>query len=1068
MKVNCERCCELLWDHLYELLEAEQAQMVRAHLADCAVCRAALRVAERQRDQIAQVARLDIEVPLFGPPESEPAVLPFHKRASRIVRGAVAAAAMLLLTVGLPFSLYEWGARTRSANFGTEFAAFDTARKERETLSSRAQADLESAFKAAPAHQLRVQVVGPARILPGAANPHHVRVTDLEGKPVDADIVTRIIAADNREVYRATGRTTQGTLLVTLPDGLADLGPSPRLEVAATATDARGQLREALQVGEPELLTHLTLAKVLYQPGDVLFFRSVTVDRFSLTPVPAGMQLRYALKNAQGEAVREMTTSLGEGGIGGGALQLPRERLAEGEYTLTVADAEGRFAPQSRRIQVAADRPVNLKKVLEFDQPSYKPGDTVRATVRAQRIKDGEAVAGKLVTTTLKVDGKPFEKAVRGKTDAQGVARIEMPLPPRAARSFVLSVVISDQPAERIEREIPLVAPALAVEFFPEGGNLVAELENRVYLRARIGDEPAEVRGTLFDNEGYEICAVQTTRQTRGLGRFSFMPGRGKAYTLRLEGTATTRALPAVRDAGVRLIMPEGVVRAKEDLALVVQTSAETRDLVVAAFCRGRLVAYRPLPAASGQYEVRLTPPADLGGVFRITVFEEQHGLRPVAERLAYRQPGKRLQFAVEADTKTTTAGDHVRMTLRTQKEAGTLVPAWVLASVVDRESAGLDLAGGPPTLAAHFQLLGDLHRPEDLEDADFLLGEHPDSAALLDLYLGTQGWRRLTDGAVAQGEGAAKSASVGLIKLDNTAQAWHARRASLSPNLNRIQQEAATHDQNLRALEQKSHAAVLEAAADLESYQANARSHLRTGLILGLVLLAVLGLLMVRSRVMARGSELLATARPYLAGTVAGGVGGVLLVWSLLLPKLSDPVQAASLVQGHQPRPALDPALPGHVLAAAAVPARSLALLGGNDPVHAPHPLALAQLETLVERRVHATNTSGRPLVSNASGMSTAHIASVPPTAVSVKPPPGPVPVVVREYAYLPDPAAKLEKAIPDTVLWSPVLLTKDGVGRIEFVLPRRGATYQLLLQGHDASGRLGSHRTELKATAP
>lgn len=1073
MKVSCERCCELLWDHLYELLEAEQGPMVRAHLADCAACRAALRVAERQRDRIAQVARLDIEVPPFVAPESEPATLPFHRRASRTVRGVVAAAAMLLITVGVPYALYGWGTWTRKADLGSEFTVFDVARNDREMLSQRAQADLETVFKTAPGNQLRVQVVGPARILLGTANPHHVRVTNLDGKPVDADILTRIVTADNREVYRATGRTTQGTLLVTLPDGLADLGLSPRLHVAATATDARGLLNETLHVGQPELLTHLALSKMLYQPGDVLFFRSVTVDRFTLTPAPAGMQVHCTLKNAQDQLVQEMKTTLTEGGIGGGALQLPRERLAEGEYTLTVADAEGRFAPQSRRIQVAADRPANLKKALEFDQPSYKPGETVRATVRAQRIKDGTAVAGKMVTTTLKADGKPVEKvtAVRGKTDEQGEAKIEMPLPIGSAKSFVLSVVIADSPAERIEREIPLLAPAFAVEFFPEGGNLVAHIENRVYVRARTPNgEPADARGTVIDSQGRELGVAQATKQTQGLGRFTFTPRQGESYALRLYGSATILPLPAVHDAGVVLTIPKTVVNAKEDLACVVQVSGSTRELVVAAFCRGRLVAYQPLPMTSGMHEVRLTPPADLGGVFRVTVFEEQQGLRPVAERLVYRQPAKRLQFTVETDTRNTAAGDFVRMTVRTRQEEGTPTPAWVLAAVVDRESAGLDMGGGHPTLAAHFHLLGDLRRPEDLEDADFLLSEHPDSAALLDLYLGTQGWRRITGGAaVAQGpDGATKSAGVGLVKFDNGAQAWHAQRASLAPKLDRIQQEAANHDQNLLALEREAHAAVLEAAADLKSYQANARSHLRTGLMMGLVVVAVLVLLVVRSRVTLRGGELLTTARPYLAGAVAAGFIGGLLVWTLLLPRLNESVQTASLVQGHHPRPALIPTLPDHVLAAAAVPPRSLALLPGNDPVHAPHAFPLARLDTLVERRVHATNAAGRPLVSNASGMNVLHIANVPPTVNLVKPPPAPVEITAREYAYLPDPAAKLEKAIPDTVLWSPMLLTQDGVGRVEFVLPRRGATYQLLLQGHDASGRLGSHRAELKTTAP
>ena len=49
-------------------------------------------------------------------------------------------------------------------------------------------------------------------------------------------------------------------------------------------------------------------------------------------------------------------------------------------------------------------------------------------------------------------------------------------------------------------------------------------------------------------------------------------------------------------------------------------------------------------------------------------------------------------------------------------------------------------------TMPTHFLLTTEVRRAEDLEYADFLLGQHPKAAEALDLLLGTQGWRRFAE----------------------------------------------------------------------------------------------------------------------------------------------------------------------------------------------------------------------------------------------------------------------------------------------------------------------------------
>jgi len=68
---TCEHYHELLWDHLYGLLDAAEAQDLTAHLETCASCREALADAQRQQQLLARAARVVQDVPVFVPPGYE-------------------------------------------------------------------------------------------------------------------------------------------------------------------------------------------------------------------------------------------------------------------------------------------------------------------------------------------------------------------------------------------------------------------------------------------------------------------------------------------------------------------------------------------------------------------------------------------------------------------------------------------------------------------------------------------------------------------------------------------------------------------------------------------------------------------------------------------------------------------------------------------------------------------------------------------------------------------------------------------------------------------------------------
>src|SRR5690606_13354962 len=158
--------------------------------------------------------------------------------------------------------------------------------------------------------------------------------------------------------------------------------------------------------------------------------------------------------------------------------------------------------------------------------------------------------------------------------------------------------------------------------------------------------------------------------------------------------------------------------------------STSPRPLLVGAYCRGRLLDSARLEP--GETEAALSPTSGVGGVCRVTVFEElgaegQHRqLRPVAERLIYRHPVERLTVKIRPDKKPYVAGGKVTLIVTADREDGKPAGALVLLSVVDKSVVTLADEKTRRSMPTHFLLTTEVRKPEDLEYADFLLGSHP------------------------------------------------------------------------------------------------------------------------------------------------------------------------------------------------------------------------------------------------------------------------------------------------------------------------------------------------------
>ncbi len=93
-----------------------------------------------------------------------------------------------------------------------------------------------------------------------------------------------------------------------------------------------------------------------------------------------------------------------------------------------------------------------------------------------------------------------------------------------------------------------------ALQFFPEGGNLVAEVHSKVAFKAVGADGLGiDVKGIIVDNENKEVAKIASAHL--GMGVFDFVPEEGKAYQAKVtfaNGSQSSIELP-VESKGIAL-----------------------------------------------------------------------------------------------------------------------------------------------------------------------------------------------------------------------------------------------------------------------------------------------------------------------------------------------------------------------------------------------------------------------------------------------------------------------------------------------------------------------------------
>ncbi len=280
---------------------------------------------------------------------------------------------------------------------------------------------------------------------------------------------------------------------------------------------------------------------------------------------------------------------------------------------------------------------------------------------------------------------------------------------------------------------------AFRFETFPEGGNLVFGLSSKLAFKATDGKgNPVSVEGAIYEDEKL-LCGIKSVHD--GMGIVTFTPLVNKRYRIELKN-GESYPLSDIHSQGMVLNL-RGQDKEHLDFVLSQTNGLPHRQIYLLGQMRGMICCMAKgilkdslkisIPLENFQYQ----------GIAEFTLFDSS--MQPVAERLVYVQPQKKLYITAELEKTSFTIREKASIKIKATDEDGNPVRANLGISVYDR---AYNNPADPVNILTNCylssQIRGRIYNP-----AYYFDEKNSDRKDALDLLLLTQGWRRYVWNAV-------------------------------------------------------------------------------------------------------------------------------------------------------------------------------------------------------------------------------------------------------------------------------------------------------------------------------
>jgi hypothetical protein len=223
-------------DYVYGLLDAPDAEAIRAHVASCSDCTATLADADRTQVLLRRAAKMSFDDVHFETPIAEPAK-PAKSSAKTWLPWVIAAGVLIAVGgLGVPFLGSKSGGGNDQAALSTEDPkkASATPIPPRTFPDLRENAGKEWSSEKNAKSSYRLSVFGPEKPTKNANNLYSITASDPTGKPLD-DIRITVVVRDSKDGNHFKESFPTPAKL-TLPASMWEKLPAEGVTMTVTAT----------------------------------------------------------------------------------------------------------------------------------------------------------------------------------------------------------------------------------------------------------------------------------------------------------------------------------------------------------------------------------------------------------------------------------------------------------------------------------------------------------------------------------------------------------------------------------------------------------------------------------------------------------------------------------------------------------------------------------------------------------------------------------------------------------------------------------------------------------------
>jgi uncharacterized protein YfaS (alpha-2-macroglobulin family) len=553
-----------------------------------------------------------------------------------------------------------------------------------------------------------IHILGQQSYLAGGEAAVRVIVTDSRDEVIVGRSLVQIelLVPDQKKRLLFTGRLNRrGTTEAQFqfPSGMVG---SYQLRYVVDTPIGSTEFTQAVRL-EDKASILLTTEKPIYQPGQTIHVRALALDR-AHHEATANRKLTFEVEDSRGNKVFKRVTQTDKFGIASAEFGLADE-VNLGTYHLRALMGEGDAPTNTAEIALNVERYVlpKFKVAVDFagedkkTKRGYRPGDHVTGTVHANYFFGKPVDNGEITVKASTMDvAVVVVGSIQGKADHDGTFHFDLQLPPyfagrplsQGAARVLIEATVKDSADHAETRGEPIIVSdsPLLITAVPEGGTLVPNLENQVFILASYPDgtparaslkvnvEGAPEQQVSSDDGGVAVVRVNPSAGTESLKiEAEDKEGNHAASTVQLQARQG--------EDQILLRMERAVYHAGDRIDLKVFSTRKRGTAYLDIVKEGQTVLTRDLDIENGEAELSLTATPDLAGTVDFNAYLFGRNARPVGDhRLAFVQPADELKIETLADASVYKPGGEARVRFRVTNARGEGVSAALGLQIVD------------------------------------------------------------------------------------------------------------------------------------------------------------------------------------------------------------------------------------------------------------------------------------------------------------------------------------------------------------------------------------------------